>query len=223
MAIVGWILLALIGLVLLFLLVPVRVRVSYEQEWECRVWLFGVIPVYVYTPAKIESAKPRDKAADKRTENKTDKPSLMSELKTMYEQDGIGGVAAFLTKLLHIVKRLVIGAVRAVTIRQLKLLVRIGGEADEVAVNYGRVQAVLQPTLTALSHAVRIRKRQVQIEPQFLAEDHAVSLTMMVWVWPFAAVGAALAALCRLITVWVKHMPASSETTNTMPTSASES
>ncbi len=206
MAVVGWILLVLVGIIVLAVVLPVRVRVTYKQQWCCRVWLCGVIPVYTYTPDDVAAPKKEKRTVKKKTTDS--KPSLKQELKALYEQDGVGGVLAFFGQLLRIVKRFVGRVANAVTVRDLRLHIRLGGnDADEVAVNYGSVNAVLHPTLTALSHVVRISRCAVHVEPCFLREDSTADLSLVLWVWPLAVITAGIGVLVRLIAAWVRHMP----------------
>lgn len=212
MAIVGWILLALVGLVVLVLIVPVRVQTAFVGTWQCRVWLFGCIPVFTLKPPaeKTAGVSAKEEKTAKAASSEKDKPSILQELKALYREEGVSGVLTFFGQLLRIVGKLFRGVARAVKVRRLELCVRVGGEeADDIAVNVGRVNAALYPTLTALSHVLHIRRKNVRVIADFTREDSAVTMRMTVWVWPFLVVGAALGALCRLVVAWMRCLPSS--------------
>lgn len=223
MAVIGWILLGIVALILLVFIVPVRVLIDYRQHWDCRLLLFGFVPVFAWRSDGDKSprpAKPAAKPAAKKKEN----PSLLQEFKALYREEGLSGVLAFFGQLARVVGRLVRGVTRAITVRRLELSIRVGGEeADEIAVLYGRVNAALYPSLTALSHVLRFRRKTVCVVPDFTATDTTAALSMTVWVWPIRVVGAGLAALCRFIAAWVRHMPSGPAASSSDKQSASVS
>jgi len=97
--------------------------------------------------------------------------------------------------------------------------VRVGGkEADETAKTYGTVCAALFPVLTALSKVLRIRRKRVLVQPDFLAEAVTVRMRTVLWIWPFGIVGAAVVGLFRIVMTWIKATKApvgASESINT--------
>lgn len=212
MAVIGWILLAISAVLLVLLFTPVRFTLSWEQRLDGRVYVLGCIPVFTLKPETDRpTEKQRPEKAQKPPKDASDKPekvSVLQELKSLYREEGFSGILDLFTRLAAIVGRLARGVLRAITVRELKLAIRIGGEeADAIAVNYGRVNAVLYPSLAVVSKAVRFRRKDVRVTADFTAFDTTVAMRATVWVWPFRLLGTALAALCRLIVLWVRCMP----------------
>lgn len=223
LSVIGWILLAILILLLLVLFLPIGARILYTETWKVQVLLFGFIPILSFSgdqlPDKPKKEKPPAKPAAASSKEETpdnkpsdDKPSVVDEFKAFHKQEGIRGVIAFFKQLLGIVTGAFRRIARFITIRELVLSVRVGGDiADATAVRYGQICAALFPTLSALSYAIRFRRRSVCIRPDFTSDKLEVRLRAVIWVWPFGLVYAALVALAKFIMSWTKVTKASSD------------
>ncbi len=206
MATVGWILLSILALILLLLIAPVRIRVEYLGEWSGKVYLFGVIPVFAF-PVKKAKAPEQVPAPEQTPAPKKEKPkpTLRDELKALYQKDGAWGVVDFFKQLLSIAVRTLSKFVRCVSVRRLSLYVRVGGkDADDIALNYGRLTAALYPTLTALSQVITVRRKQVLVKPDFLADHIEARMRMIVWVFPLGVIAAAVTAFIKAAALWFR-------------------
>ncbi|MBQ3068721.1 MAG: hypothetical protein IJD01_02100 [Clostridia bacterium] len=224
MEIVGWILLALLFLILLVLFVPIRVKAEFTETFRLRVYVFGCIRVWKTDgdepPSKPKPEKPpKAEPASPAETAKKPKPSLKDELKALKEREGLGGVIGFFKQLLSIATGTLRRVMKYVTVRRISLCVRVGGkEADETAKTYGTVCAALFPVLSALSKVLRIRRKRVLVQPDFLAEAVTVRMRTVLWIWPFGIVGAAVVGLFRIVMTWIKATKApvgASESINT--------
>ncbi len=204
---VGWILLALFGLIVLAFFIPVRVCVEYVDEWRVTVRLFGVIPVWTFPSDKPSKDKPAPSPAttDASAGKSEKKPSAMDEVKALFREEGVGGILGFLGKLAALLKTTLASLARFITIRKLALCVRVGGEeADETAVRYGQISAALSASLTVLSALVRIKKPIVRVYPDFTRDRTEARMRMVLWMWPFGALGVLVAAACKFLALWIK-------------------
>ncbi len=211
MAIVGWILLFLLGIVLLLLFTPIRIKAEYIGRWRVRVMLLGVIPVFSFpfsAKAKDKPEKPTPSPTEKTpAKEQAKKPSILDDLKALFREEGISGVLSFFKKLARLLKTTLSSLSRFITIRKLALCVRVGGEeADETAVQYGRISAALAASLAVLSKAVRLKKPNIRVIPDFTRDQTEMNMRMIVWVWPFGVVGTGISALCKLVALWFKTM-----------------
>ncbi len=210
---VGRILLAVLGVIVLAFFVPIRVRVEYIEVWRARVWLLG-IPVWSFTPSDERTSKPKKPKASTKKKAK-DKPSLGDEFNTLFREEGVGGVMRFFTKCTELLKTTLSSLANYITIRKLALCVRVGGEEpDQIAALYGKLSAALAAVLTVLSQLIRIRKPCVRVIPDFTASDTDVRLRMTLWLWPFGIVGVGVAAAWRFIRLWINMMRAPSNGVN---------
>ncbi|MBQ9861798.1 MAG: DUF2953 domain-containing protein [Clostridia bacterium] len=191
--IIGYCLLGILLLLLALLIVPLYVRLTFNDELRLCVRVWG-IPIFRYSS---EGEVPQS----------TDEKAKPSKLRSTAEQLKTNGVGATL----HLVKkltRLAAGAARrllaAITVDKLCLQLYIAGsDAAETAETTGKVCAVLYPAVTALQQTVlRIRKRAITVTPDFLAEEGRVVADVTVHVIPIRIIMIAiwLAFRYRVIT-----------------------
>ena len=161
---VVYVLLAVVALVLLLLSLPVVGRITYDGELTVYARILG-IRVTLY-PEEQEKTEPQTK---RRTKKK--KPSKLQELKELLRQDDVAGTLRFIGDVAKLVKRAAGRFLRAVTVThlQLQMLIATGDPADTAQL-YGQVCGVLYPALETIAYYVRIRRRQVRVEPNFLLD-----------------------------------------------------
>ena len=189
-------LLALLALVLVVLFVPVLGRVSYDGELTVKLRVLG-IPITLTPrsekPPKKSKKKPK-KA--KHRPKKEDKPSKWQEIKSLLKEDGVGSTLGFLKDVASLAGRTANKALKAVTVKQLRLHLLIATEdAAITAQRYGQVCGVLYPTLALVEQKVRVRRRQVRVEPNFLLEKSAVRFDVRFRVSLWRLIGAGFTLL----------------------------
>lgn len=197
MPVIGIILAALAVLIAAVLLVPIYARVRYDGTLTVQVRVWG-IPITLL-PGDEGDTPPPPAATEK-------KPSKASELKReltrSFREDGVGATLHYLGELGAMASRAVGRLLRSVTVDSLRLEMRISApDAADTAVRYGQVCAVLYPTLALVERAVRVRRREVRIEPNFLAESSAAFADVRLHIWVYRAAGAAIALLWRYLTM----------------------
>lgn len=188
----------MLTLVLLVLFVPVYGYVAYDGELEARIRVLGIpftlLPVST-TPAdrpkrkaKTESAKP-SKAKE-----------LMQELTRSFREDGVAATLTYLGVLAEAVGQAIGRVLRSIVVDKLKLeMLIVGEDASDTAVRYGQVCSVLYPTITTVSGVMRVRRRDVRVEPNFLADKSDVRFAIRVHIWVFRLAGAVVALLIRML------------------------
>ncbi len=211
---VGRILLAVLGVIVLAFFIPVRIRMEYIETWSVRVWLFGAVPVW--SRSSFTETQPTPKKIKSSAKKKAkDKPSAGDEIKALFREEGVSGVMRFFAKLVELLKTTLSSLAKYITVRKLALCVRVGGEeADETATLYGKLSAAAAATLTVLSQLIRVRKPCVRIVPDFASDHIQARLRMIVWVWPFGVVGVGIAAAWRFMMLWIKTMKTPSNGVN---------
>lgn len=183
-----YILLAVAALLAAVMLVPVTGRITYDGALTARLRVWGIqVPLYP-RPVKEEQAP-----AGKSRGRKADKPSKWEELKELLRQDDVAGTLQFLGGVARLAGRTVGRLLRAVTVTDLHLQMLIAtGDPADTAQRYGQVCSVLYPTLELIGHKVRVRRRSLRVEPNFLLEQsHArfdIRLRISVWRLTLAAV-----------------------------------
>ena len=205
-----YILLGLLALcllvVLLVLFVPVTARIAYDDELRVRVRVLG-IPITLLPSQPKEEKEPPDKpkkkpAADKPPAEK--KPSrvrqLVQEIGDTFKEDGIGATVDYLRQLAALAGKAVGGLLGAITVTRLKLtLLIVGEDAADTAVRYGEICAALYPALTVLERVIRVRRREMRVEPGFLTEDGVLRADVRLRVWVYRAVGTLIKLLIQYL------------------------
>lgn len=189
-----YILLALLGLLLVMLLVPLTLWVIYDGRLQIRLWYLVPIrldavfeeettvtvrvcghPVWTY-PHEDED-KPADEKPAKDSQEKA--KGKVRELLTELKSGNIVSTMGFLWKLLQLLHTESGKLLSRITVTRLRLQARIStDEAAETAQLYGQVCAVLFPLLARLEQTMRVRHREVRVEPDFLTEKSDVRLDM---------------------------------------------
>ncbi len=162
------------GLLLLLVLVlssPLSVRCFYRETLQVtlRVWGF---PVQFLPRPKTQQTT--GKAASAKTAKK---PSLLTQLRESFEQDGVAATLQWLSQLAGLLSKTVGKLLDAVLVKTLRLEVRISGEdASAVAVHYGEFCAAFYPLYALVSTRLDIRKQHIDLRPDFAQEGAAVLL-----------------------------------------------
>ncbi len=185
-----YILLALLAIVMVVLLIPITGRVVYDGALLAQIRVLGVsVPVYPRA-AQEKSAHPG------RNRRQSDKPSKWQELKDLLKQDDVEGTLHFIGGIARLAGRTVGRLLRAVTVTHLQLQMLIATDDPAyTAQRYGQVCSILYPALELIGHTVRIRRRQLRVEPNFLLEKSCARFDIRFRVSVWRLTGAALALL----------------------------
>ena len=189
-----YVLIAILVILLVALSIPVTGRIVYDGELKARVRVLGFSVVRSDGKQERRHRKIRKEKKEKRT--KKDKPSKWQELKELLKQDDAAGTLHFVGGVARLAGRAVGRLLRAVTVTdlQLQMLIATGDPAD-TAQRYGQVCAVLYPAMELIAHRVRIRRRRVRIEPNFLLEKSCARFDVRFRVSVWRLLGAAIALL----------------------------
>lgn len=193
----------LLVLIALLLSSPVSVRFYYRDTPELILRVWGC--PFRLLPRPPEETHPEKTSISSDPKPKEQKPSLLDELQASFREDGVGAVLRWMEQLAGILKRAVGRLLKAVTVKNLCLQMRISGEdAAAAATNYGKVCAVFYPLLGAVSAGIRVNKRAVDLRPDFMLEGAAVLVDVTVGVSLWRLAGAAVAAGFSLLRIYMK-------------------
>ena len=196
-----WVLYILLGLLVLLVValsVPMFGRITYDGELSVRIRILG-IPVTLTPRSEKKAKKPsrskKEGSAKKAQNTKAESPSKFKELVSLMKQDDLAGTLHFLHEAARLAAKTVGRVLRSVTVKQLDLQLLIAsGEPDVTAKRYGQVCSVLYPALAGIEHVVRIRDRNLRVEPNFLLEQSVVrfDIRLRVSLWRLLGAGIAL-------------------------------
>jgi len=167
---VVYILLGLAVVVLIVLQVPVYGRIVYDGTLDARLQLLG-------ESVSLLPGSGKETSFIKRQIKKTTivkRLSKTEELLELLREDSLAGTLQFLQDVAVLLGRAVGRLLRFVTVTDLRLqmLVATGDPAD-TAQQYGQVCSVLYPCLALIGQKMRIRRRHVRVEPNFLLDSGA--------------------------------------------------
>lgn len=186
-------------LVLLVLFVPVYARITYDEELRVRVRVLGVPITLLPSEDKPEEteAKPAKMSAPAKPSKAEE---LLGEVSRSFKEDGVAATLHYLGELARIAGQAVGRVLRGVTVDKLALeLIIADGDADTTAIRYGQVCSVLYPAFTAIAGVIKVRKRDLRVEPNFLMENSTVSTDVRLHIRVYRVVGAAIVLLVKFM------------------------
>lgn len=188
LAILGYVLLGIAALMVLVLVIPVGVRVVYEDTLRVTVVVFG-LPLITITPTdRPEAAETADKPDGK-------KAAPLEQLTRSLKEDGVGETVRLIRELARIAGTALRRVLAAITVDRLRLQLTVAStDASATAQLHGRVCAVLFPALTTVQAVLRIRHREVTVTPDFLAQNGSVRAFVTAHAVPVRLLWAALTA-----------------------------
>lgn len=168
LAILGYVLLGIAALLVLVLVVPVGVRVIYDDTLRVTVRVFG-LPLITFTPSK------RPKAPETADKPNAKKEGPLARLSRSLKEDGVGETVRLVQALARIATTTVRRVLSAITVDRLRLQLTVASaDASTTAQLHGRVCAVLFPAVTTIQAVLTIRHREVTVTPDFLAHNGSV-------------------------------------------------
>lgn len=194
----GW--LIFLGVLVLLGCLPLGVRLNFDEGGFRAAVLIGGIPVRMYpVPRWLQNMTSRHKKEEQSPEPKPRSAEPQSQ-----EQPG-GGIRRFLP-FVRLGLELLGDFRRKLRVNFLRLRLTLAGEDPcDLAVNYGRAWAALGNLMPNLERALVIRKRDVEIQCDFQAEEttvvFAMDLTMTLGRLLGLALGYGLRALKLFLTM----------------------
>lgn len=185
-----YILLGLILIVALLMLIPIRIYVSYYEEFKCRLYVgFVKLQIYPPKPKKEKPKKKSKKAEPKKEEPKKEKQSLVKE-------KGIVFVLELVKKIADLATTVLKDFFKHILIKKLELSIKIAGsDAADTAIKYGKCCSAVYPAVSIIASTMNCPKYGVDILPDFNENAKSeVKFELIARVFVF-----------RLVTLVIKH------------------
>ena len=200
--IVLYILLAIIALIVLAFSFRLTLQLDYHEMVELEVrYLFFRFKLLPWE--KKEKAPKEEKPVEQKPpeEKKAkEKPAKPNPLKAFWQNEGIDGVIALLKEMARIVSGMFRSVFKHVFIDKLFLQMYIGsGDAAKTANDYGKVCAEVFPALGAICSVMKVRKYDVDLSPDFLANQNETELHTVITLRPIFVTNAAVVMAVRLL------------------------
>lgn len=166
-----YIILGILGVLLLVLLLPLGVKIRYEENGLTVQLLFGPVHYRIY------SGKRKEKKEKVKKESKP--KEVKKAVQEVKESPRKGGKLSELKKYIPTAMEFLNAIRKRLVLRKLTLLVNLAGDDPcDLALNYGRANGAIGGGMALLEQAFRVKKRDVQVFCDFLAEETEVYLNM---------------------------------------------
>ncbi|MEM1484976.1 DUF2953 domain-containing protein [Oscillospiraceae bacterium PP1C4] len=196
MAIAGYALLGLLALVVLLLCIPVAIMLRYRTDEPPQAYLRWLILRFdLYRPNKPEKAKPVPKQETK--------PEPKPAKREPMEFSELLGAAVDLLSAAKGGTRLLIRQFRIYMIR-LHLVVA-QGDAAQTAITYGKVNAGVYGTYALAKNFLNMGEPDIEIRPDFIAEEGSVDFELRGRLLPIVAVAAAIRIGCSFLVKTIRR------------------
>ena len=178
MAFIIW--LSVLGLVLLIALAPITLRAAFDGELLVRLRIYG-IPYTIAPRKKRQRAKAAGRKAGKISKKaiKADKKRRKNDplsISQMLKEDGVGAVLAYLKGMVSLMNTLVRRILNAITVDRFHLSLTVaGGDAAETALLHAAACSIVFPALSSMQYVLKIRRREVRIQPDFVNGENQAS------------------------------------------------
>ncbi len=166
----GW--LIALGVLTLIAILPIGVSALYDEDGPRVSVIAGPLRLLLF-PLKKKEKKEKPEKKEKKTKKKKTEPKK-TESKPKEKKKKGGSIDDFLP-VVDVVLDFIAAFGRRLRVNNLQLkLILAGGDPSDLAVNYGRGWAALGNLLPLLERAFVIKKRDLEVECDFLADKTAV-------------------------------------------------
>lgn len=164
----GW--LIALGILILIGFIPVGVRVKYNSDGPLVRLIVGPVK-YTLVPGKKKEKKPKkEKKAKKKDELQTQPPPAPKEKKKQ-----TGGKLTDFIPLVKVALDFLGDFIKRLKFNRLEVkLILAGDDPCDLAMNYGRAWAALGNLLPLMDNGLNIKKRNLEIECDFTADETLV-------------------------------------------------
>lgn len=157
----------LLGILLLFALIcliPLRIKVLYQEKFFCYLYI-GFVRLTLF-PQKPKKKKPQKPKKAKKKSNK--KSSDNKKEKNLLQKKGISGIIKIIKRVARLAQGVLKDFFKRVKVSKFMLSVKVVGEdAADTAVKYGYCCSAIYPSFGIIVRAVDCKKYGVDVLPDF--------------------------------------------------------
>ena len=204
-----YIILGILLFLLVLLLLPVKIRLEYDND--LKLWV-GYTFIYIQlVPKKPKKPRKPRKKKQKKEEAPAEKNEPASNKKKKNsileykDKHGLDGLIELVKKICGIVTKAMGRTARHLTIPYLEINAFIGGEdSADAAMKYGYACSAIYPLLSILDQHIRIKKHDVYIDAGFNADKTQVRFILKARIMPVFVIIGAVEALIKALKIFMK-------------------
>ncbi len=200
-------LLIILGIILLIVLVmniPAKVKGSYYDEFELKAsWAFLKFDIFPMSMKKEEKKKKTSKKEKKEPEPEPEVETAEKKenpFMTFYHNQGFDGVITLINNTAKSLSFFLNSLRHHLIIKELYLYIMVtGSDAADTALKYGRICQKVFPSLGFITSNFPVRKYDVSVEPDYLANANKAEFEFCFSIRPIAFTNAVVALAVRLL------------------------
>lgn len=174
-----------LGILVLLAIMPVGVSLIYQEDGLILSLLLGTVKIKLYPKSKKEKPEKKDKKEKKQT-----KPASAGEKKP--EQKKKGGKLSDFLPLVDVALGFLGSLRRKLRVKRLELdLILAADDPCDLALNYGKAWAAVGNIMPLLEQMFVIKKRNVQVQCDFLADTTRITARLDVTITVGRVIGLA--------------------------------
>lgn len=165
-------------LLFIFLLLLVKIQIFFEYSDKLRLTVkYLFIKKTIVAPEEKPKAKKAEKKPKKepqQQEKKKEKKKKQSYLSKLKDKKGISGIVSIFTSLARIASGLLKNVFKHIVIKRFDVdIVIVGSDASDTALKYGKLCAVIYPSLNIILSVTDTKDYKISVMPDF--DDDAKS------------------------------------------------
>lgn len=202
------ILVAIILGINLVLLIPLCVSVQYDEKIDVKIkYLFFNVPFPVNKRKKKTKQIKNEKKETEKSENKpSEKRKKNNIFLDFYNNNGFYETVKLINDTAGVIRKYVNSLfVRHLVVKELFLELTVcGDDSADTAEKFGKISAVVCPSLGFLHSKLKIRNRNVQIIPDFIGDESKARFKVRISIKPFWLLYSSLYFGLRLLIRFIK-------------------
>mgnify|MGYP000847676905 FL=1 len=185
------ILLAIIGIMLLLLLLPVHLRATFNGDLKVSAGvLFINFKLYPRPPV---SEKKRLKKERREQKRKKKERKRLSEAEEELQVEGVWALVKYYIEMGKLITSTAKRLLKTITVDRLNLNIVVAtDDAARTAIDYGKICAVVYPIQALIESTMRVRRREINISTDFLLESGVLEGDIKIHVLPICVLWQAL-------------------------------
>ncbi len=180
-----WFLIAVLGLILVILLLPVSVFVSYDHAFICKIKLFNISVFSTEKKQKKNKETPQKKAAQKKP-SKSGKAKKENAFKHIYHELGFSDSVRAFSRLLRTILQKNAWILKRIRFRDLRLIWDVcSADAAQTAILYGVVCSTVYPVIELLFSIIDCKAKNIDISADFNHSKNKINFSLAVCLQPW--------------------------------------
>lgn len=205
--IVLYIILGILTFLLLILAVPAGAWIRYSSEGFILKVVYGFLKIQIVPAKKKKPKKEKKKKAPKPKKEK--KPAKKKEAPKAPKPDEIpprGGSLKDILEYLPVGKNLLAAIHRRLVLQKLVVLVNLAGDdPSDLAIQYGKANAILAGLLPILEASFNIKKRDMRVFCDFAADSTEIFAELEITANPIRLIGVVLRYGIQALKIFLKQ------------------